>query len=112
MQKLPAKTLSPSVKQNMAPGIRARMRELKIRVPDLAEKIDVPATTLYNILGGRSEPALLLAVKIAWGLQWTLEKFVSEFYTSERLAGITEFCRIGSADGEKPCGYSPYVAGN
>lgn len=102
----------PSIKQNMPIGIRLRMRELKMRVPDLGEKIQTPPSTLYKILGGRSEPTLGLAVKIAWGLGWALEKFVSEYYTHDPIAEIAQLGRIASAEGEKGCKYSlPLASG-
>lgn len=62
------------VKNNLPPRIAARMKALGIRsVPHLAEISGIPAPTLYNILGGRSEMGLRTAVLLSRALRMSLE---------------------------------------
>lgn len=86
-----------SIKEKMPPAVRARMEELDMSVMDLARKINVTQSTLYNVLGGASEPSHRLAVKIAWGLDWTTDYFTHKFFSVHPLEEITENGKINPA---------------
>lgn len=109
-----------SIKENMRPEIRERMSQLcrvhgahcqfaatgpecrkGLRVSDLSEHIQVPDTTLYKVLGGRSEPSYRLAVKLAWGLGWSLDEFTHKFFSLHPIAEIAQERKIFLAAAEE-----------
>jgi plasmid maintenance system antidote protein VapI len=86
----PSRRRKQASKDNMPAAIRERLKELDLNVVDLARKIQVPPSTLYNALGGASEPTHRLAVKLAWGLGWSVDYFTQMFFIQHPLAEITE----------------------
>lgn len=77
------------VKNSLPPQIKARMDRLSIKsITQLAEISKVPASTLYNCLGGYSKMTLETAVKVARALNMSLE-YLAEIHL-EGVDGFTE----------------------
>ena len=82
------------------PKIQARLDELNMNISDLAREIDVPRTSLYNVLAAESTPSLALAAKMAWGLGWSLDYFSRQILTDDLLVHLSKSSKLISV-GEK-----------